>query len=58
MAFTEGDGVGRLTEVDPVSLKPLISDRLSDRNGCIPGKGINSEVSLFNAQRNINLWRQ
>jgi hypothetical protein len=30
----------------------------ADRNGCNPGKGINPDLSLFNAQRGINSWRQ
>jgi hypothetical protein len=30
----------------------------ADRNGCIPGKGINPDLSLFNSQRNIDPWRQ
>lgn len=30
---------------------------LGDRNGCIPGPGVDAHASLFNAQRNINIWR-
>jgi hypothetical protein len=29
----------------------------SERNSCIPGKGVDSELSLFNSQRNISNWR-
>jgi hypothetical protein len=30
----------------------------AEKNGCIPGRGIDSDASLFNAQRGINSWRQ
>jgi phage terminase large subunit-like protein len=50
-AFTEGDGVGRLTEVDPVTMKPLARELSnSEKNSCTPGRGLDPTASLFNAQ--------
>jgi phage terminase large subunit-like protein len=59
-AFTESDGVGRLTEVDPITLKPFIRElSRAEKISCISGRGLDPTASLFNAQSGIlQPWRQ
>jgi hypothetical protein len=51
----ERDQTGRILRVFDQRGREMTN---ADRNGCNPGKGINPDLSLFNAQRSINSWRQ
>lgn len=51
-------GVHQFNELDPKTGRPLAPDPYRnplspEHNGCIPGKGPDAELSLFNAQLNI-----
>ena len=51
----ERDQTGRILRVFDQCGREM---RNADKNGCHPGKGINPDLSLFNAQRGINSWSQ